>query len=128
MTISYDLGDIKDYETLCYDERDDEYYKLHPNTKQLIWTCKQVDMPVISEKNCYEFFLRCQMVAAARLYTNDKSYMDRISLKNIRAHIGLKTNVPRKPITYTLKRCREAMKVEEKVTKIITGGIRRDHD
>ena len=111
MALNYDLSDIKDYKTLCYYERDGETY-LHPNTEHLIWTCMQVDMPVISKKNCDEFFLRSQMVAAARLNTNDKSYMDRISFKNIHDHIGLRTNVSMKPISHTLKRCREIIKAD----------------
>tara|TARA_X000001382_G_scaffold99611_1_gene74082 strand:- start:595 stop:969 length:375 start_codon:yes stop_codon:yes gene_type:complete len=112
MALNYDLGDIKDYETLCYYEREGETH-LHPNTEHLIWGCMSVDMPVISEKNCDEFFLRCQMVAAAWLYTNDKSYMDRISFKNIHDHIGLRTNVSMKPITHTLKRCQNIMKADD---------------
>jgi hypothetical protein len=89
MSLDYSFKNIDGYEELCY-EGDD----LSPVTKALVFATMSTHIGEITEKSYEEFY--------ARLHTFEKlhgpfvSYSDgpkHITLDQVKAHIGLKTNV-----------------------------------
>jgi hypothetical protein len=110
MSLNSDLTAIKNMDKLCYvpdpetpeNERTEEKgWKMNPITEALIWITMAVDMGEITEKNVDEFYWRLRFQEKFRNYKIliAKSIKDKNAgrgfnptYKQIRAHIGLKTN------------------------------------
>lgn len=100
MPLRWELDKVKDYETVCFEERIDPETKetknvMKPITEALLWSFMGVGLGEITEKNASEFALRVRMrerVHGAMLKTADeKSYF--LTERDVRAHIGMKVNV-----------------------------------
>ena len=90
MSLDYKLTDIEDYEEKCggCETRGEDYMNM--KTEVLIFATMVIDLGEITEKNCIEFYTRKMM------YSMINGCYDSITLEDVKAHIGLKTNVPDK--------------------------------
>lgn len=108
MALTWDLTNIKDADTLCWltATRDLPHHEikageqyLNPVTNALIWYTMAVSLGRITEKNAAEFHKRVKFYE--RLHgsllvrvKDDGAHDDRgITLEEVTAHIGLRTNV-----------------------------------
>jgi len=109
MSLDYELGEIANYKEVCYTGEPGER-KMSPVTHALIFRTMGVDIGHITEKNYLEFYTRAKFVAAlfgSNLMEADEhgGYKERdFTLEEIRAHIGLGTNVIDKTRAYFVKR------------------------
>ena len=78
---------------------------LNPMTSGLVWSMMSVGLGVISEKNVGEFIFRLRLTDKlfGTMLSNDKGPMP-ISDDEVRAHIGLSTNVSDESRTTWVKR------------------------
>lgn len=96
MSLDYQLGGIKNWETVCRNEDK----SLKSVTRNIIFSTMAVDIGHITEKNALEFFLRLQVSDALSQWPKAEP----ITLEQIRQHIGLRTNVSDKPRASWFKR------------------------
>lgn len=91
MSLDYQLGGIKDWETVC---KNPTTGKLKGSTETLIWITIPTLMGEITEKNKDEFLLRCRMYenmrGAMRTYPDGRAVF--VSREEVEAHVGLRTN------------------------------------
>jgi hypothetical protein len=108
MSLNYDLTKVTNFKKVCHvlnpeipkDERTESYgFKLNPITEALIWITIGVDIPEITKKNVNEFYWRMRFIQKFKeiKILNGTDKLGRIhtfnpNLKQIKAHIGLKTN------------------------------------
>lgn len=102
MALTWDLGEIADYESVCFIvatepipdsgiDVGDKY--LNPLTNALIWSTITVAIGKISEDNADEFYARLhftELVVGPFLRKSGEPYY--ITPEDVRAHIGLQTN------------------------------------
>jgi hypothetical protein len=92
MSLNWEVKHIKDHEIVTTDPRDKK--KWHPVTESLVWTAMACGFNKITEENYEEI---CKRVSAyQRLYGACLSRNDGplyLTNADIRAHIGLSTNV-----------------------------------
>jgi hypothetical protein len=88
MSLDYKLTDIKDYENLCWgcDARGEDY--MNRKTEDLIFATMTIALGEITQKNHIEFYTRIMMYKFL-----SPSALKGITLDDVKAHIGLKTNV-----------------------------------
>jgi len=86
MSLSYDLTKIENHENLCWYDWEDEKL-LSPVTESIVFACMYVEMGTITKANAEEFYTRYVMFCRASGMTNKRT------LSDIKAHIGLRTNV-----------------------------------
>lgn len=102
MSLDWDLSAIKDHETLCWlpDPNGNDGVMLNPITHAIILSTLNVGIGEITEWNALEFYTRLSM--AERVYgpmlTNHDEESDTfepryLTAAEVRAHIGLRTNV-----------------------------------
>ena len=96
MSLDYELGNIANYKEVCYTGEPGQR-KMSPVTHALIFITMSVDIGRITEKNYLEFYTRAKFVGAL----HGQSYF---TVEEIRAHIGLHTNVADKTRAYFVKR------------------------
>jgi hypothetical protein len=94
MSLNWNLEDIKDWESVC---RDDDG-KQSPVTHALIMVTMGLDLPGITEANVDEFAWRLDMYQ--RMFgpllvgvENDEFVKIPVTTEDVRAHVGLATNV-----------------------------------
>jgi hypothetical protein len=108
MALNWQLGEIADWDNVCQvtaeaDDRNNGITKgdriLSQVTQALIWATMSVDLGKISTANHEEFFSRLrllEMLEGPRLWRPDcdrGSAKNYITLAEVKAHIGLATNV-----------------------------------
>jgi hypothetical protein len=94
MSLDYDLGKINNYKELCYKDG-----FMTPRTQQIIFGCISTGIGEITEKNYIEWFMRYSMWCGLHSFDNSPT------LDDVRAHIGLRTNVfPQESRTKWVKR------------------------
>jgi hypothetical protein len=123
MSLDYRLNNIKDFENLCWlkqylntdqpipegwyrnKENQDVIERLNPVTSALIWITVAIDMGDITEGNVIEFYARvaCFEKMFGNYLTSDEGPRP-ITLEDIKAHIGLHTNVGLQPWSTFVKR------------------------
>lgn len=86
MALHWNIEKVKDHEALCYRENEEGYY-LAAKTEALIWLCGSIGFTEITEKNYVEFATRMRIYQG--LFGDVAGGID---LRDIRAHIGLRTN------------------------------------
>lgn len=97
MSLDYSFGRIKNWKKVCLDSEG----QVKPLTEAIIFRTMFVDMGQITEKNYREFYLRCKVVSEVtgkpliQIKRNKPVEVD-FTLDDIRAHIGLSTNVSTK--------------------------------
>lgn len=102
MSLNWNLSKIKNYKTVCRTTDGGLWdlklrrSELHPVTYRLIWGTMAVGIPTITEKNADKFFSRF------RIWTKMFDEPE-ISRDDVRAHIGLETNVSTKTDSEFLK-------------------------
>lgn len=101
MALNWDVGDIENYKEMCFETRTDDngstlkdedgetILYLKSVTDRLIWGTMGVKMGSITEKNHKEFFARLRIMEKLDGYPPD----NRVTYEEVRAHIGLRTNV-----------------------------------
>jgi hypothetical protein len=82
--LKYDLTAIKNYKELCYDEEG----RVKASTINIVGCLAVIDIKEITRENLAEVWTR---IFLAERMLNDNT--DRISLQDVVAHIGLKTNL-----------------------------------
>ena len=103
MALHWDISKVVDYRGTCYipdpkapDDRGED--RLNPVTEVLIFRAMTVGMPVITQANYVEFYLRCRTateVFGLPLYRhNEGEGFEKydVTLDDVEAHIGLSTN------------------------------------
>ena len=104
MSLNYDLGEIKNYDDLCWlpdevGEDGKKTFSLNPVTRALTFHSSSIGMGEITKKNWKEFFIRVALyeaVEGASLHKTGASYpaIPRpITKEDVVNHIGLATNV-----------------------------------
>lgn len=98
MSLDWDLTNIKDNETVCWipDPTDDmpDAVSMNPVTEALIWATLAVDIGRLTEENLDEFAYRLhfwERMFSPYLIENGKGR--EMTYKEIKAHVGLSTNV-----------------------------------
>jgi hypothetical protein len=103
MALTYDLTAIKNHETACF-----EGEKLNPVTNTIIFYMMIVDLPAITEQNVAEAYAR---IAIYERLTSHLSHNGAdITLADVVAHIGLKTNTSNASRAEWLKRVKDWVK------------------
>ena len=87
MSLDWRLDEIENHEKACWEEFEineggDTAFRLYPVTEALIWATMVVGMNRITEKNYEKFFAR---YCLSQMET-------KITLKDVKNHIGLRTN------------------------------------
>ena len=109
MSLDYELGEIANYKEVCYTGEPGQR-KMSGVTHALIFVTMSVDIGHITEKNYLEFYTRAKFVAAlfgSTLYEADEhgGHRERdFTIEEVRAHIGLGTNVHDKTRAHFVKR------------------------
>jgi len=105
MSLNYDLGEIKNFEDLCWlpdevGEDGKKTFSINPVTRALTFHAMSIGMGSITKKNWKEFFIRVaayEAVEGASLHGFDeeeKKPLPRpITQEDVVNHIGLATNV-----------------------------------
>lgn len=93
MSLDWDLREIKDRETLCWIKDGDEE-RLNPVTEAIIWKTIAVDIGRITEENYKEFAARTHVWEEVFGKSLRQGGQDLgLTVEDIKAHIGLSTNV-----------------------------------
>lgn len=98
MSLNWNLTAIPNHKELWMEagknKRGKPEYKLKPATEAMIWMCIAIDIGEITQKNWEEWFVRARVwemaMGALRGHGEDKQF---ITPEEVKAHIGLKTNV-----------------------------------
>lgn len=104
MALNFDVLNVKDFKTVC--SHPIEKGKWHPVTNALIWKTLQVDLGDINDRNVDEWWYRVrllQLLEGPELQFNEgpPAYL---TYRDIKMHVGLRTNVTTRARTYWLKR------------------------
>ena len=90
MPLRWNVENVKDHETICYETREDGRTYLGPNTERLIWTLWTIGINKITEGNHETVAQRLCMerIIGTSLYPED------VNLYEVaKSHIGMHTNV-----------------------------------
>jgi hypothetical protein len=96
MSLDFNLRGIKDFENVCFQERDGE--KDHtPRTRAMIWATMYTGIPHITEKNFEEFYVRVRLYerlfgAGVERYEGGTHTPVYCTLDDVKKFIGLRTN------------------------------------
>ena len=89
-TTKFNLANVKDFETLCYNEKGD----VSLTTSALIWMLVEMGIPEITKKNFEQVMARIFLYQcvhrSSTLYNSDMKCWEWITWKHIKQHIGLK--------------------------------------
>jgi hypothetical protein len=96
MSLDFRLTAIEGWETLCRKEDG----SLNPVTENLIFATMSVGLGEITEKNHVEFYLRLGVADSLSQWPGRRTH---IKLEDVKAHIGLVTNVSDESITKWFK-------------------------
>ena len=117
MSLDWDVSNVTDYETVCFEQRYNPDRKqtermVKPVTNQLVFSTMVIDQSGITETNVEEFAWRLalyqQMFGGLIIEAKDNEFVERfISAEEVRAHIGLRTNVVTQSRASWLKRMAE---------------------
>lgn len=102
MSLNWNLTNVKNNNELCFVETGEvkedgsPVKRMNPVTETIIFMTMTVDIGLITEKNYKEFFRRAfayQSMFGGLIWQNDLKEYRLVSLKEIREHVGLRTNV-----------------------------------
>ncbi len=121
MSLDWSLTKIENWQKLCWlpDPENAEETRLNPVTHTLIFRAMTVGMGQITEKNYVEFYLRCKLASECfgqPLQKNGDTFD--VTLEDVKAHIGLSTNVSNTTITSFMKNVKEEIEMQEKRKQI----------
>ena len=85
MSLDWHVEDVDNYKERCWVKREDGEYVLSPMTNNLIWSARRIGMNGITEKNWKEFY--------ARMLLDPCIQLKPCQPEDVKAHIGLSTNV-----------------------------------
>jgi len=117
MSLNWDLSAVKNMEEVCFVERDGEDGPgryLNGITNSIIWGCLIVGIGTITEKGWEEWHLRYTLADRANgPYVKKGGEAYRLTREDVKAHIGLKTNVfPKENDAKFLKKIMSTLKGE----------------
>ena len=103
-TTKFNLANVEDFETLCYNEKGD----VSLTTSALIWMLVETGIPEITKKNFEQVMARIFLYQCAHrsstLYNSAMKCWEWITWKHIKEHIGLWTDAPKQTrVQYTKK-------------------------
>lgn len=104
MAMHFDVGNIKNWKTVCSHPTDSK--KWHPVTSALIEKSMSVDLGDINDRNVDEWWYRLrllQLLDGAEIKFEDGTEIF-LTYRDVKMHVGLRTNVSTKARTYWLKR------------------------
>lgn len=107
MALDWSLKDVKDNHELFIEVEGNQ--QLHPKTHALIWACVGVEMNGIRETNYEEFAARLELlqdVIGGAVADSETGANIRLTVHDVKRHIGLHTNVATKPWTRFLAKLR----------------------
>jgi hypothetical protein len=113
MSLNWNLSKIVDHDTLCWlpaaEGQKDEDRNMSPITNAIIWACMGNDIGTITEANYLEFYARCMMMSKLFgtplcKFEDGKRIGIDITVEDVKAHIGLSTNVSTKSRAAFIKR------------------------
>lgn len=104
MSLDYNLGDITNFKKVCLTPKK----HVKPKTEAIIWVTMLIEMGTISEHNYKEFYRRVHFY---QLLFEERS--SEITLEDIKAHVGLRTNVINKSNAAFRKRMWEIFSEEQ---------------
>lgn len=104
MALQYDLTAIENHNTVCF--KDDG--RMKPITSIIIHYMLIIDLPAITRENVAEAYARIAMYE--RLTSHLSNGTDNITLADVVAHIGLKTNTSNSSRAEWLKRVKDWVK------------------
>lgn len=98
MSLNWDVTNIKDYKTLCWipepTKENPEQVRINPTTEALIWATMNVGIGDLSEKNLDEFAYRLFFYEKNfQTFLNSQDGPVPLTYEDLKAHIGLRTNV-----------------------------------
>lgn len=103
MSLDWNLAEIADADTVCWTTASNPYtgkpeVVLHPRTETIIWACMSIGLGRITTENALDFYARVSLFerlfgVSRRVFVDGKHIVAPITLDDIRAHIGLRTNV-----------------------------------
>lgn len=108
MSLDWNLSRIADHETLCWrndgtNDAGEPLYRLAPRTDMLIWAMMAIDIGAITETNAVQVYTRIEaweklFGAMCRMWddTTQRAELVPCTIDDVRAHIGLRTNVSTK--------------------------------
>lgn len=103
MSLDFDLTGIENYETVCWVETE-HGKRMNPLTEGIIFMTMSTGIGEITEKDVVEFWARARVWDTMLGVAPDAC----VTLDQVRAHIGLKTNVfPRESEAKWSQRIRE---------------------
>lgn len=94
MSLDWSVANVQDWETTCYEITEDGSERLRTTTYDLIWGMLAIDMTGITKDNYHEVWLRLGTLELAQRGRLDEHSF---SLADVKAHVGLDTNVSKKP-------------------------------
>lgn len=108
MSLDWNVGDVADFENVCFEQRDDGRY-VRPVTNAIVMSTMATDMRGITEDTVDEFAWRLdlyqRMFGALIVEAHDGGFIERfITVEEVRAHVGLSTNVAPQSRAKWLKR------------------------
>ena len=118
MALQWNLTEIPNYLAVCYDHPTDNTMK--PISNAMIWLCPCIDIGQWTEKNIDEVWTRIRMferLFGPMLYPLDGGQDPTpyyLHHDQVRAHVGLWTNVAYVPRTRWLQRMYEAFDYEDR--------------
>tara|TARA_R100001594_G_scaffold87967_1_gene122293 strand:+ start:861 stop:1238 length:378 start_codon:yes stop_codon:yes gene_type:complete len=105
MSLTVDVRKIKNFQETCYTE-DDDGLRYTGIVQSLAFLMIPLGVNPITEKNYKEFYTRLLMYAAIQRNLGTREQLEKITLSDIKAHIGLETNVsPETPRKWEKKLC-----------------------
>jgi hypothetical protein len=111
MSLYWDVSNVTDYENVCFEQREDGRY-VRPVTNAIVMTTMAIDMSGIVTENVEEFAWRMdlyqRMFGGLLVEADDNGFHERfITTEEVRAHLGLHTNVATQSRASWLKRMAE---------------------
>lgn len=106
MSLNYQLEKIESYKTLCWlPDKEAGGEKMNPITEGLIFSMMSIDIGEITENNLPEVMFRLRLYSRimGKPITQIKDSFD-YAVEEVRAHIGLYTNVGNKSRAYFIRK------------------------
>ena len=89
-TTKFNLANVKDFETLCYNRKGD----VELTTSAMIWMLVEMGIPEITKKNIEQVMARCFLYQcvhrSSTVWNRDVKCWEWLTCKIIKEHIGLK--------------------------------------
>lgn len=116
MSLDWDVSKVKDHENLCWIEEENPpsrgpgtHRRVNPITEALVFHTVTIGMYAITESNAKEFYGRVRFIELHRGpsvtdFTGTEIVGRPITLEDVQAHVGLRTNASTEALSHFLMR------------------------